>query len=63
MLKKRNDPPKNPLRIKPWQKREWCIPPGANGEFAARMEDILDVYTRPEDERRPGVCMDECPKQ
>jgi transposase len=27
------------------------------------MEDILDVYTRPEDERRPVVCMDECPKQ
>jgi len=27
------------------------------------MEDILDVYERPEDPRRPLVCMDECPKQ
>ena len=27
------------------------------------MEDILDVYTRPEDEVHPPVCMDECPKQ
>jgi hypothetical protein len=27
------------------------------------MEDILDVYTRERDERRPLACMDECPKQ
>ena len=27
------------------------------------MEDILDVYERPEDSKRPLVCMDECPKQ
>ena len=27
------------------------------------MEDVLDVYERPEDPRRPLVCMDECPKQ
>ncbi|GHU15825.1 hypothetical protein FACS189449_13590 [Alphaproteobacteria bacterium] len=27
------------------------------------MEDILDVYERPKDEKRPLVCMDECPKQ
>ena len=27
------------------------------------MEDILDVYTRPEDAGYPLVCMDECPKQ
>ena len=27
------------------------------------MEDILDVYERPEDPKRPLVCMDECPKQ
>jgi transposase len=27
------------------------------------MEDVLDVYTRPEDTKRPLVCMDECPKQ
>lgn len=27
------------------------------------MEDVLAVYERPEDEKRPLVCMDECPKQ
>jgi len=27
------------------------------------MEDVLDVYERPDDSRRPLVCMDECPKQ
>ncbi len=27
------------------------------------MEDVLDVYTRPYDPKRPQVCMDEMPKQ
>lgn len=27
------------------------------------MEEVLDVYTQPEDEARPLVCMDESPKQ
>ena len=27
------------------------------------MEDVLDVYERPEDSKRPLVCMDECSKQ
>ena len=27
------------------------------------MEDVLEVYTRPYDPRRPLVCMDETPKQ
>lgn len=27
------------------------------------MEDVLDVYKRPQDSRQPLVCMDECPKQ
>jgi transposase len=27
------------------------------------MEDVLDVYERPKDEKRPVVCMDECPRQ
>lgn len=27
------------------------------------MEDVLDVYKRPQDSRYPLVCMDECPKQ
>ena len=34
-----------------------------NGEFVWRMEDVLDVYTRPYDPRCPLVCMDETSKQ
>jgi len=39
------------------------IPPAASGEFVARMEDVLEVYHRPFDERRPLVCIDEVPVQ
>jgi hypothetical protein len=43
--------------------KEWCIPPEASGEFVYHMEDVLEVYHRPYDERRPQVCMDELLKQ
>src|SRR5688572_10451172 len=33
--------------LKPWLVERWVIPPEASGEFAWRMEDILDVYTLP----------------
>src|SRR3954452_3599493 len=39
------------------------IPAQGNGEFVARMEDVLDVYARPFDPARPVVCMDEKPYQ
>lgn len=41
----------------------WCIPPHQNAEFVAHMEDVLEVYARPYDEKRPIVCMDEKPFQ
>jgi transposase len=41
----------------------WCIPPKQNAEFVWRMEDVLEVYTRPYDPRFPQVCMDEASKQ
>lgn len=41
----------------------WCIPPKQNAEFVAHMEDVLEVYKRPYDEKRPVVCMDEKPFQ
>jgi len=41
----------------------WCIPPQQSGAFVAAMEDVLDVYHRPSDPRRPQVCMDETSKQ
>ena len=39
------------------------IPPAHNGEFVAHMEQVLDVYKRPYDPRRPLICMDETPRQ
>jgi transposase len=49
--------------LKPWRNKEWCIPPGTNAEFVCNMEDVLDVYTRPYDAKRPVVNMDETSKQ
>ncbi len=49
--------------LKPWQEEEWCIPPEQNGEFVCHMEDVLEVYTLPEDPQHPLVCMDELSKQ
>lgn len=39
------------------------IPPEQNSAFVASMEQVLDVYKRPYDEKQPVVCMDESPKQ
>ena len=39
------------------------IPPKENAAFVAAMEDVLDVYTRPHDPKRPLVCLDETSKQ
>lgn len=41
----------------------WVIPPEADAEFAAHMEDVLDVYSRPYDANVPVLCMDEQPVQ
>lgn len=49
--------------LKPWLKKTWCIAPRENAAFVARMEDILDVYARPPDPRRPLVCFDEGSKE
>jgi transposase len=50
------------LELKPWQKKMWCIPK-VDGEFVARMEDVLELYAEPPDPRRPVVCFDETPRQ
>jgi hypothetical protein len=41
----------------------WCIPPKQDGQFVARMEQVLEVYRRPYNPRRPVVCLDEQPFQ
>ena len=34
--------------LKPWRKDMWCIPQ-VDGEYVARMEDVLDLYAEPPD--------------
>ena len=41
----------------------WVMPPNADGEFVACMEDVLETYARPYDAAFPVVCMDEQPVQ
>lgn len=41
----------------------WCIPPKQNADFVAHMEDVLEVYSRPYDNKKPVICMDEKPFQ
>jgi len=41
----------------------WCIPPKQSAAFVFHMEDVLEVYGRPYDPRRPVVCVDETFKQ
>ena len=48
--------------LRPWRKDMWCIPQ-VDGEYVARMEDVLDLYAEPPDPKRPVVCFDESPVQ
>jgi hypothetical protein len=41
----------------------WVIPPEADAEFAASMEEVLETYAKPYDPARPVICMDEQPVQ
>ena len=48
--------------LKPWRRDMWCIPK-IDGEYVARMEDVLDLYAEVPDPDRPVVCFDESPTQ
>lgn len=41
----------------------WVIPPDADAEFVAAMEEVLDTYEKPYDPDHPVLCMDEQPVQ
>lgn len=41
----------------------WVIPPKADSEFVAHMEEVLETYAKPYDRARPVLCMDEQPVQ
>jgi transposase len=49
-------------QIKPWLEKMWCVPT-LNDEYIHRMEDVLDLYERPLNSKRPVVCLDEKPTQ
>ncbi len=49
-------------QLKPWQHKMWCIPK-VDGDFVARMEDVVELYTQPADLDHPVVCFDESPTQ
>ena len=48
--------------LKPWRQKMWCVPK-IDGEYVARMEDVLDLYAEAPDLMRPVVCFDESPVQ
>jgi DDE superfamily endonuclease len=41
----------------------WVIPPEADAEFVASMEEVLETYEKPYDSVNPVLCMDEQPVQ
>lgn len=41
----------------------WVIPPKADAEFVANMEEVLETYEKPYDSTHPQLCMDEQPVQ
>lgn len=41
----------------------WVIPPEADAEFVANMEEVLETYEKPYDPAQPVLCMDEQPVQ
>ena len=41
----------------------WVIPPEADAEFVAGMEEVLDTYAASYDSKYPVLCMDEQPLQ
>lgn len=41
----------------------WVIPPNADGEFVAQMEEVLETYEKPYNRACPVLCMDEQPVQ
>src|SRR5690606_25531605 len=41
----------------------WVIPPEADAEFVANMENVLETYAQPYNPAHPVICMDEQPAQ
>jgi transposase len=50
------------MDLKPWLQKMWCVPK-IDGEYVARMEDVLELYAEVPNPSRPVVCFDETPRQ
>ncbi len=48
--------------LKPWRVKSWCLAKPSS-HFVAKMEDVLEVYARPYNAKRPVICLDELSKQ
>lgn len=46
--------------LKPWREKMWCIP-SLDEEYIDKMEDVLKVYERKYNPKKPVVCIDEKP--
>lgn len=46
-------------KLKPWQKKQWCIGPTGDGNYVYHLEDVLEVYVQPYESKKPQVCLDE----
>ena len=44
--------------LKPWRKDMWCIPK-VDGEYVARMENVLGLFAEEPDHHKPVTCFDE----
>src|SRR3954454_16053350 len=44
--------------LEPWREKMWCVPK-IDGEYVARMEDVLDLHAEPLDPARPILCLDQ----
>jgi hypothetical protein len=49
--------------LKPWHKKEWCIPPEQDAPFVCQMEEVFDIDKKPYDPQYPQGCMDEMSTQ
>ena len=48
--------------LKPYLSDYWALPPEQDAKFVYYMEDVLDLYHEPYDEKRPVICFDESSK-
>jgi hypothetical protein len=53
----RADPPETHGR-KPWPHKPWVIPPPSHADVVWAMEEVREVYRRPDAPQRPQVCLE-----